>query len=661
LKGKPFENLVYRFSHRTGQRVILEGGGRPIFDDQHRVTGFRAIFRNITERVEAAGVIRESEEKYRYLVEQSLQGLAIVQDEPMQIVFANPAFAEMLGYAPDQLVGFGADSIRTILPPEDYDLLIERFGELIQGAPSFPRIIRMVRKDKDIRLVQVYGHRIEYQGRPAIQVYAIDFTEHKEVETEYRTLVEASPDSVMVTDLQGIILMVNQQTLKMYGYTREEMIGMNSLELVVPEDQPRAMRELQRLLQQRQITGVEYNARRKDGTIVPIELSAAPIMDPDGTPRALLAIGRDITERRETLSILQERQEQYRLLYENTVAGIFLVDNHGDITMCNAFGARLFGYTPTELAGKSFTRLIHPDDQDKVLHSFKDSITEGKTLELGLEARGLRKDGSTFFYHVTSTILKRDGEIDGVQAVILDITSMKEAQAKLQAEQDRIEFLNDLMVHDLINVNQGILSVLELQLRAPNLPEGAEELIELAVSQITRSTALIARMRRLSRIKSEVPQFEGRDVAASLQSAVESLEEELPAKTLQLATNIEAGKHIVLADSLLYDLFYNLLFRALQFTRQEEVQVSLMVGPAKSKEFLQILYKDQVPSSVEEDEKAYRLGRVTGDLMTLDLGICLTLVERIVTRYGGKVWAQESSPDSSIDGTTLIILLPKPK
>ncbi|MFX1474790.1 MAG: sensor histidine kinase, partial [Promethearchaeota archaeon] len=253
-----------------------------------------------------------------------------------------------------------------------------------------------------------------------------------------------------------------------------------------------------------------------------------------------------------------------------------------------------------------------------------------------------------------------DGKPDGFQAVLLDITSIKEAQAQLEAEQDRIEFLNDLMVHDLINVNQGILSVLELQLRDPTLPEGLGELVELALSQVTRSTALIARMRRLSRVKTEIPEFEVRDIAVALQSAIASLEKTIPEKTLQLETNIETGKHLVLADSLLFDLFYNLLYRALKSDRQKRVRVDLKVGPAESKGFLQILFKDRVPPSASEDRTEY-LGKVTGDPLALDVGISLTLVERIVTRYGGKVWTQESTPDSGADGTILIILLPRPK
>ncbi len=659
LKGKPFENLVYRFTHRTGQMIILEGGGRPVFDEQHRVTGFRGIFRNITERVEAASVIRESEEKYRYLVEQSLQGLAIIQGDPPRIVFANPAFAEMLGYAPDQLIAFSAESVRRIIPAEDYPMLIERFGELISGAPSFPRIIRMVRKDEDIRLVQVFGHRIEYEGQPALQLYGIDATEHKEVETEYRTLVEATPDAIILTDLQGIILMVNEQTVQFYGYTREELIGMNSFNLVVKEEQQRAAGELQRLLQGKSVSAVEFKALRKDGTMVAIELNATPIMDPDGTPRAFLTIGRDISEREATFAIIREREEQYRLLYENTVAGIFLVDNQGEIMMCNAYGAELFGYKPSELAGTKFESLLHPEDKERILQRFQEGIEQGRTLVSGIEGIGLRKDGSTFHYHVTSTALGKDGMVDGFQSVILDITSIKETQAELQAEQDRIEFLNDLMVHDLINVNQGILSVLELQLREPTLPEGFRELVELALSQVTRSTALIARMRRLSRIKTEIPQFEKRDIAVTLHSAVESLEEVIPDKTLQLETNVEAGKYIVLADSLLYDLFYNLIYRALKIDEQKQVRVNLMVGPAKSKGFLQILYKDYVPTSSAE-EGVHLVGRVTGDTAALDLGISLTLVERIVMRYGGKVWVQDPTPDSPAEGTILIILLPKP-
>jgi PAS domain S-box-containing protein len=136
----------------------------------------------IAERKRAEEALRESEAKYRSLVTQSLQGIFIVQVSPLRLVFANPAFANILGLSLEEVLSLSPQSIEDMMHPEERSFLLQRVGDLFEGAPSSSRAIRVVRRDGTIRWVEVFARRIEYEGEPALQLAAMDVTERKEAE-----------------------------------------------------------------------------------------------------------------------------------------------------------------------------------------------------------------------------------------------------------------------------------------------------------------------------------------------------------------------------------------------------------------------------------------------------------------------------------------------
>ncbi len=133
----------------------------------------------------------------------------------------------------------------------------------------------------------------------------------RESELQYRTLVDISPDAITLTGLDGKILLCNQQAAVMYGYASpEELIYHNEVDLVVPEDVERARQDAQRALEVDIVRNREYTQVRKDGTRFPVEASLSLIRDAGGEPRALIAIARDITERRQSRAKLAAQTRQ---------------------------------------------------------------------------------------------------------------------------------------------------------------------------------------------------------------------------------------------------------------------------------------------------------------------------------------------------------------
>ena len=133
---------------------------------------------NVAERKRTDDPLWESEQKYRTLVEQSLQGLAIVQD--LRIVFANAALAEITGYTVEELISLSPEEVTALVHPDDRALVWGRFRDRLDGKPVPPCYeCRAIQKDGTVSWVEMFSSRIDYHGRPAVQAALIDITDHK--------------------------------------------------------------------------------------------------------------------------------------------------------------------------------------------------------------------------------------------------------------------------------------------------------------------------------------------------------------------------------------------------------------------------------------------------------------------------------------------------
>ncbi len=168
---------AYRTQRRDGCWRWLESIGTNLLDDPS-IAGIIVNSRDITERVEA-------ETAYRSLVDNSLQGLIIVQDG--RIVFANSAATDVSGYTNEELLAFSMEAQRATIHPEDAPAVWERWKRRMAGDALPPRAeYRVLRKDGAVRWVEAYATEIVYHGRPAVQVAHVDITDRKRAEEEAR-------------------------------------------------------------------------------------------------------------------------------------------------------------------------------------------------------------------------------------------------------------------------------------------------------------------------------------------------------------------------------------------------------------------------------------------------------------------------------------------
>lgn len=249
-------------------------------------------------------------------------------------------------------------------------------------------------------------------------------------------LLNTIEQSVIATDLDGIVICWNRFAEHLYGWSAAEALGRNIMELVSPELSARQAEEVMAQVRRGKSWTGEFTAQRKDGTLFPIQSVNSPIYDDNETLIGIVGISHDITERKRTEKALRESENKYRTLVEQASDGIHTYDLEGNFLEVNSKLCDMLGYTSEELLRLNVRDLVPAEDLAADPIRF-DELRAGNTL---LRERWLiRKDGTLFPAEISGTMIK-----DGVlQAIIRDATQRKRADEALRNRENQLHLITD--------------------------------------------------------------------------------------------------------------------------------------------------------------------------------------------------------------------------
>jgi PAS domain S-box-containing protein len=402
--------------------------------DQDALNNLQALAEHCGEalnRIRAEQALRESEERYRDLIENS-QDLFCTHDLDGRLLSANRAVEKLLGYTPEEFEG---KNVREILAPESRD----RFDDYLEvirneGIASGTMLVQTSAGER--RIWEYYNTlRTEGVAAPIVRGMARDITERKRAEDALRaseslrrTIIESEPDCVKLVAPDCTLLDMNPAGLAMIGASsREQVIGKSVLALIAPECRA-AFREMHERVCHGESVVAEFEIVGLNGVRRWMETHAAPLRNTDSNVIAQLAIAHDITERKRA----EESLKVFRALIDQSNDAIEVIDPHTFRFLdCNQSAYQSLGYTREEFLTLSVFDIDPLVDRESIAQLDEQMETSGFVT---LESIHRRKDGSTFPVEINVKVVRL--ERDYRLAMVRDITGRKRAEEALRlAEQ----------------------------------------------------------------------------------------------------------------------------------------------------------------------------------------------------------------------------------
>ncbi len=439
------------FGHARGVLTAIRADGTPIpveattsvFEDAHGNRRSSVILRDISESLRREQALRESEDRYRALFENSTDAILIGSPEG-RAFDANPAAERLFGWTREKICDLDRGDL---LNPDDPDFQKLRDERLRHGRARAELNLRRGDGTWFLADVTAVGYKnLEGEERTSIAIRDITESKRQQValeqsEERLRATVEASLDPIVGMDTDGVIIQFNEAAERCFGYQRDQVLGEPLAERLMPERFREAHREgLRRYLEsgKARVLGsrIEVSGLRSDGEEFPAELTINVTKGPSGT--VFVGYMRDVTEQRRQEQALQESEERFRSIYEHSPDAILNLDPAtGRILTVNAAAEKLFGMDKEAFTERE--RSEHTDVDDPAFKEFLDKRDETGHARAVLTM--YRGDGTSFPADVTSAVYHDSDGRTWATAIIRDITQQREREAEIRASEERYRAL----------------------------------------------------------------------------------------------------------------------------------------------------------------------------------------------------------------------------
>jgi diguanylate cyclase (GGDEF)-like protein/PAS domain S-box-containing protein len=404
---------------------------------------FTGVIRDVTERKEVETVIKESEERFRSLVQHTSDIITIL-DADSTVRYVSPAVERVTGYRPEEQVGTNAFGS---VHPDDREQALNTFAEVLNRPGLHPPLeFRVLHKDGSWRYLEhVVNNLLDDPAVRGVVVNSWDVTERQEAERKlreaeqrYRTLVERVPAVVYVQEIGGSdsAMYMSPQIEALTGYSPEDCEDSDlRWRMVHPQDRERIRSEDERTGEPGEVFSTEYRVLHRDGRTKWVRNESVLIEDETSGTRYWQGFMLDITERKTFEEVLERLNRRHEMVLKSAGEGIFGLDLDGNATFVNPAAARMTGWEAEELVGRPQHDILHhtkpdgspyPREECPIHAALEDKSTHSRDDEVFW-----RKDGTSFPVEYMSSPILQDGEVVGAVVTFRDITERKVLEEQL--------------------------------------------------------------------------------------------------------------------------------------------------------------------------------------------------------------------------------------
>ena len=611
--------------------------------------------RDITESKRAEEALRESEEKYRTILENIEDGYYEV-DIAGNHTFFNDSFLRILGYSKDEFTGI---NYRHYTAPEDVKKVYQIFNYVYRtGKPSKEYNWEVTRKDGTKIHWEVSISLIrDSEGQPiGFRGIVRDMTEKKraeeslrESEEKYRTILETIEDGYFESDIRGNFTFFNDSLWRILGYPRDELMGMNTRQYMDEE----TAKELYKAFNTVYNTGIPtkgfgHEIIGKDGTKRYVESSGSLIKDAEGKRIGFRGIMRDITEREQAKAEIIYLKEYNEKIVAGIPSSLLVLDRNLNIKSVNRTYLETGGIKDEDVVGKNIKE-VFPDQllkDGRLLEALEEVMATRETRSL-YEVKHASSDHPEKILNITVSGLRRAEEEEEEEEatlilVIEDVTERARLQEEIRKKNEELENFVYVVSHDLkspIVSMQGFSSMLLNEYRE-KLGEEGGRYIERIRANASRMEVLISDLLALSRLGRVVGAFKDASSLEIINRVCNGLKSRMEENRIEVS--ITDDLPIIYCDAdRIYQVFENLVVNAVKFTGGAE-EPKIEIGYEEKGEFHQFYVRD---NGIGIDPKYHRkIFEIFQRLKEVEdeegTGIGLVIVERIVKNHGGKVWVE---------------------
>ena len=577
---------------KDGRKIPIADSGAPIRDESGRIRGAVLVFHDQTQQRNYQAALESSESRYRRMFVENPQPMWIYDLESLRFLEVNEAAIEKYGYSHDEFLSM---TIKDIRPAEEIDRLMDNIASAsfdLNHAGEWKHL----KKNGEEIFVVIVSHLVKFEGRTARHVMVDDITERKQAEQalqkseeKFRNLFENhSAVKFLIDAANGQIIDANASATAYYGWTREELTGMNINQInTLSEEKLKAEMENARINKR---THFEFRHRHKDGTVSDVEVFSSSIVI--SGKEFLHSIVHDVSGRKSA----EQRVNLLIRSIEQSPVGIIITDPRGIIEFVNPKYTQMSGYEAGELIGSSLHLLDLRRDGSYQVEGVWSAISAGK--EWSGEYPERRKNGETFWENaLVSPVFDTEKQISHYVIILEDITAQKRMITELKAAKEKAEESDQLksaflanMSHEIRTPMNGIIGFMDL-LQEPDLGrELRAEYIGIVKSSGERLLSTINDIIDISKIESgqAVVNYTRTNINQLIDRLYKFFRHEADEKGLlfSIERKLEENMAWVSSDHVkLESILTNLIKNALKFTRRGSVKLNYSLTDDSMLEF----------------------------------------------------------------------------